>query len=62
MAIQEETQDSYGCELADEPVVVMKFQPVKPGNSVEDKTGTTNSVGELGSCWSKANMKCEGEK
>jgi len=26
------------CRVADEPVVVLKFPPVKPGNSVEDKT------------------------
>ena len=29
------------CEVADESVVVMKFRPVKPGNSVEDKTQKT---------------------
>jgi len=29
-----------GCEVADDPVVVMKFWPVKAGNSVEDKTRT----------------------
>ena len=29
------------CEVADEPVVVMKSRPVKPGNGVEEKTGTT---------------------
>ncbi|RZW19260.1 MAG: hypothetical protein EX260_07890 [Desulfobulbaceae bacterium] len=27
--------------MADESVVVMKFRPVKAGNSVEDKTGMT---------------------
>jgi len=27
--------------VADDSVVVMKFQPVKAGNSVEDKTETT---------------------
>jgi len=32
------------CEVADESVVVMKFRPVKPGNSVEDKTGMTCSI------------------
>ena len=31
------------CEVADESVVVLKFRPEKPGNSVEDKTGTTCS-------------------
>lgn len=29
------------CKVADEPVVVMKFRPVKPGNGVEDKIETT---------------------
>jgi len=29
------------CEVADEPVVVKKFRPVKAGNRVEDKTGMT---------------------
>ena len=39
---QEETQDNpMRCEVADESVVVMKFRPEKPGNSVEDKTGMT---------------------
>lgn len=27
--------------MADESGVVSKFQPMKPGNSVEDKTGMT---------------------
>lgn len=31
------------CRVADEPVVVMKSRPVKPGNSVEEKTGMTTS-------------------
>ena len=38
---QEETQDVWECEVADELVVVIKFRPVKPGNSVEEKTGMT---------------------
>jgi len=29
------------CEVADEPVVVRKSRPMKPGNRVEDKTATT---------------------
>ena len=29
------------CEVADEPVVVKKFRPVKAGNRVEGKTGMT---------------------
>jgi len=28
-------------EVADDSVVVLKFRPMKPGNSVEDKTGMT---------------------
>jgi hypothetical protein len=31
--------------VADEAVVVTKFWPEKPGNSVEEKTGTTPSGG-----------------
>lgn len=29
------------CEVADDPVVVSKSWPVKPGDRVEDKTTTT---------------------
>lgn len=29
------------CEVADEPVVVLKFRPMKAGNSVEEKTEMT---------------------
>lgn len=29
------------CEVADEPVVVQKLRPLKPGNGVEGKTGVT---------------------
>ena len=29
------------CGVADEPVVVMKFRPLKPGDGVEDKTEMT---------------------
>jgi len=32
---------SKQCEVADESVVVMKSRPVKAGNSLEGKTGTT---------------------
>ena len=39
---QEETQGlSMRCEVADDSVVVMKSWPVKAGNSLEGKTGTT---------------------
>lgn len=30
------------CEVADEPVVVRKLRPEKPGNRVEEKTATTS--------------------
>lgn len=40
--LQEETQgDVMRCKVADEPVVVMKSRPVKPGNGVEDKIEMT---------------------
>ena len=39
---------SKRCEVADDSVVVMKSRPVKPGNSVEDKTGMTQRPGSLG--------------
>ena len=29
------------CRMADDSVVVIKFRPMKAGNSVEEKTGTT---------------------
>ena len=29
------------CEVTDDPVVVRKSRPAKPGNRVEDKTATT---------------------
>ena len=37
---------TVACEVADEPVVVKKFRPVKAGNRVEDKTGMT-AVGNI---------------
>ena len=36
-------QDLCWCEVADEPVVVIKAQPKKAGNGVEDKTKPTIS-------------------
>jgi len=48
--------------VADEAVVVTKFWPVKPGNSVEDKTGTTTGGGSVGWSGSKALVGCEGRK
>lgn len=32
------------CKVADDSVVVMKFRPVKAGNSVEGKTGMTGRL------------------
>jgi len=32
------------CEVADEPVVVSKSRPEKPGNRVEEKTAMTSAV------------------
>ena len=50
------------CRVADEPVVVMKFRPVKPGNSVEGKTGTTASRVWWDRGEPKADTGCEGVK
>ena len=50
------------CEVADEPVVVKKFRPMKAGNCVEDKTGMT-AVGDTAGCQSsKVADQCEGVK
>jgi len=48
--------------VADEALVVMKFRPVKPGSSVEDKTGTTTGGGSVGRSGSKALDGCEGRQ
>lgn len=50
------------CRVADDPVVVMKFPPMKPGNAVEGKTGMTcifvyRDFREAKSAWN-----CEGGK
>lgn len=50
------------CRVADEPVVMMKSRPVKPGNSVEDKTGMTTSTVWWDCGEPKAVMGCEGVK
>jgi hypothetical protein len=50
------------CRVADEPVVVMKSRPVKPGNSVEVKTGMTASSVWRACGEPKAVMGCEGVK
>ena len=56
MSTQEETQDGYECEVADEPVVVIKFRPVKASNGVEDKTGMTINITFDGAY---RNQKCD---
>lgn len=38
------TQDLCWCEVADEPVVVINAQPVKPSNGVEGKTEQTIGI------------------
>ncbi|RME00824.1 MAG: hypothetical protein D6816_13145 [Bacteroidetes bacterium] len=53
--------------MADEPVVVTNFEPMKLGNNVEDKTRRTsctpNSQGsQLGLLSSKVIVRCEGVK
>ena len=50
------------CRVADEPVVVMKSRPVKPGNSVEGKTGMTASRVWWDRGEPKAVTGCEGVK
>ena len=40
---QEAIQERGWCEVADDPVVVIKFRPMKASNGVEDKTGMTGS-------------------
>ena len=52
---------AYGeCEVADDPVVVMKSRPTKAGNRVEDKIKTTVSGDLTSLCPSKRAAKCEG--
>ena len=59
---QGESQGHGRCEVADEAVVVTKFRPEKPGNSVEVKTGTTAGGGSADRSGSKALVGCEGRK
>ena len=42
------------CEVADESVVVMKSRPVKAGNSLEGKTGTTRRKSRRGPSCAKS--------
>ncbi len=59
--VQEETQGrSKRCEVADEPVVVIKFRPVKAGNSVEGKTGMIRHIIAESHCVPKAVMVAKG--
>ncbi len=41
------------CEVADDPVVVLKLRPMKAGNSLEDKTEVTQRPCSLGECMSQ---------
>ena len=59
---QGESRGRSRCEVADEAVVVRKFRPEKPGNSVEDKTGMTAGGGSADRSGSKALVGCEGRK
>jgi len=42
------------CEVADESVVVMKSRPMKAGNRLEDKTGTTRRTCRRGPLCAKS--------
>lgn len=48
------------CEVADDSVVVMKFRPVRAGNRLEDKTGTTHGLVRGRQCTSKAALSAKG--
>lgn len=48
------------CKVADEPVVVMKSRPVKPGNGVEDKTETTRWLLTWGVLGQKPHINAKG--
>ena len=50
------------CEVADDSVVVMKFRPMKAGNRLEGKTGTTRRLVCGGRGEPKAAVSCEGMK
>ena len=50
------------CEVADDPVVVLKSRPVKASNGVEDKTKTTANGDLAGLRSSKEAAQCEGVK
>ena len=48
--------------MADEAVVVLKFRPETPGNSVEENTGTTLSGGFRVTAEAQADAVSEGRK
>lgn len=50
------------CGVSDEPIVVMKSRPVKPGNGVEEKTEMTRWLVCLGAGMAKSPPACEGVK
>ena len=56
------------CEVTDDPVVVSKLRPAKPGNRAEDKTATTSDCFFTkrrcsgGRPIAKSVGRCEGEK
>lgn len=59
---QEETQGYVECEVTDEPVVVLKSQPMKLGNNVEKKTEMTTNFSLVGLLQPKSVIVCEGAK
>jgi hypothetical protein len=48
------------CEVADDPVVVSKSRPMKPGNRVEEKTATTSGLVQAGGRSPKAPTVAKG--
>ena len=48
------------CEVADDPVVVSKSRPEKPGNRVEEKTVTTSGLVQTGDRLPKASGVAKG--
>jgi hypothetical protein len=48
------------CEVADDPVVVRKSWPEKPGNRVEGKTATTSGSVQTSGRLSKASVVAKG--
>jgi hypothetical protein len=48
------------CEVADDPVVVNKSRPEKPGNRVEEKTAMTSDLVRAGDGSPKASAVAKG--